>query len=182
MSCDSLIISHIFRVVNFVLWICYNDLVVDNLPSQKELSLCFKYDPLTGYISRGGKKYDNKDRSGYMRVTYRNKQYYIHRIVWKIHQGDIPTSVHIDHINRNKSDNRIENLRIATPKENAKNRNYANGWSSNTSGKTGVQWHKPSQKWWARITVDKKRISLGLYDRIEEAVSARLRAEKIYFI
>jgi hypothetical protein len=165
-----------------VLWICYNDLNIDILPSKKELSSVFTYNASDGSLRRGSKIYKNQDKSGYLRLTYKNKQYYIHRIVWKIHHGYLPLSIHIDHINRDKSDNRIENLRIVTPKENAKNRDYSNGWSNNTSGKTGVHWNSLSKKWWARIKVDNKRINLGLYDNIEDAILARQEAEKIYFI
>lgn len=52
---------------------------------------------------------------------------------------------------------------------------------TNTSGYPGVMWRKDSEKWRAYITVDKKRINLGTYDRIEEALEARKTAEEKYW-
>ena len=60
--------------------------------------------------------------NGYRLVKYNYKQYPIHRIVWIMHYGDIPKGYSIDHKNRNRLDNRIENLRLATAYEQAQNK------------------------------------------------------------
>lgn len=83
-----------------------------------------------------------------------------------------------DHKNRNPLDNRRDNFRPATDAENARNRSLL---STNTSGITGVGWHKGSQTWRARIEVDGKSISLGSFINKKDAILARLCAEAKYF-
>ena len=89
---------------------------------------------------------------------------------------------YIDHINRDKSDNRKNNLRVASISEN--NRNRSKG-KNNSSGFIGISKGKYSKKWgesWrVSIVVNKKRISLGTYHNLEEALKVRLKAEKKYF-
>ena len=85
-----------------------------------------------------------------------------------------------DHENRNSFDNRKENLRLCTAKEN--NRNQNRQWN-NTSGFTGISWNKANSKWEVYIDVDGKRIKLGMFhvDDKNNAIVTRLRAEKEYF-
>ena len=82
-----------------------------------------------------------------------------------------------DHIDRNELNNRRNNLRLATVKENARNGSLR---STNTSGIIGVGWRKRYQKWQAQITVDYKNIHLG-YFADKDAIRARLNAEVKYF-
>lgn len=85
----------------------------------------------------------------------------------------------VDHKNRKKNDNRKENLREANTRKNGMNRDLR---SNNTSGITGVTWHKNYEKWLARINIESnKRINLGYYDNFDDAVIARLKAEKEYY-
>jgi hypothetical protein len=83
-----------------------------------------------------------------------------------------------DHHNRNKLDNRKTNLVKCTTSENNLNKSKQ---SNNTSGFIGVSWHKQFAKWRARVSVNKKEIHLGLFDNIQDAVVARLIAEKKYY-
>lgn len=83
-----------------------------------------------------------------------------------------------DHINRNKLDNRGANLRPCTNQENCRNKSLT---KANTSGFIGVGWHKKLNMWRARISVDNKLIHLGVFETIDDAVRARLRAEKEYY-
>jgi|SRR5699024_1328097 len=83
----------------------------------------------------------------------------------------------VDHINRDKKDNRSENLRLCSQKENARN---ASLHKNNTSGYTGVE-RTPEGKWKARIMVDRKTIHLGHYEYIGDAVKVRREAETKYF-
>lgn len=79
--------------------------------------------------------YVNSD--GYLSVKYKNKSYRVHRIIWAMHRGD--TQLQIDHINRCRSDNRIENLRAVTNKENSQNQlRFRKG---------GVTWDKTNSRW-----------------------------------
>lgn len=82
-----------------------------------------------------------------------------------------------DHNDRNKLNNRRENLIQCTASENMTNRNPQ---SNNTSGIIGVSWHKSRNKWVARINVNRKRINLGEFDDKYSAIRARLFAEKQY--
>lgn len=81
----------------------------------------------------------------------------------------------VDHINRNKLDNRRENLRIVTRKTNSYNLPVC---KRNTSGVRGVSWHKTRGKWRAHIYKDYKQIHLGVFTTFEDAIAARQRAEK----
>lgn len=84
----------------------------------------------------------------------------------------------LDHINRNRLDNRRKNLRFVTQHVNCMNHGLS---SANTSGCSGVKLRKDTKKWSASITVNYKSISLGCYDTKEEAIKARKRGEEIYF-
>lgn len=83
-----------------------------------------------------------------------------------------------DHINRNPLDNRKSNLRKATSLENMKNQSRH---KNNTSGVSGVGWHKGIEKWCARIGVDNKMINLGCFNNKDDAIKARLAAEVLYY-
>lgn len=83
-----------------------------------------------------------------------------------------------DHADRNELNNRKENLRLCTKSENRIN---ANKRSDNTSGFTGVSYHRSDNKWWVRISIDKKETLVGRYDNKEDAIVARLKAEKKYY-
>ena len=84
----------------------------------------------------------------------------------------------VDHINRNKLDNRKSNLRECEQKENTKNMSVK---KNNSSGVSGVSFNKSTGKWRARIMVDRKEISLGHYTSFEQAVKARREGEFKYF-
>lgn len=83
-----------------------------------------------------------------------------------------------DHRDRNELNNRKYNLRIATNQDNARNHNKQR---NNTSGFIGVCFHKTHCTWRAYIMINKKNINLGSFVDKEDAISARLQAEKTYF-
>jgi hypothetical protein len=84
----------------------------------------------------------------------------------------------IDHINHKKYDNRKNNLRLVNKSQNAMNQSMS---SANTSGITGVGWHKTKGKWRAYIKINYKQKELGYYNSFEEAKQARIQAENEYF-
>jgi len=101
---------------------------------------------------------------GYVRVGISGKKYYAHRLVFLYHKGYLPKT--IDHINGDKVDNRIGNLRAVTASQNQHNRKIN---SNSTSGYKGVSYYKHKNKWCARIRLENKRIELGYYKTPEEA-------------
>lgn len=104
------------------------------------------------------------DSHGYLQTKHNGIVYLNHRLIWLMHYGWLPKL--IDHVNGNKTDNRIENLRQATPQQNQHN---AKRRVDNKSGVKGVVWRKDSRKWRADIQVNGKRRSLGCFDSIENA-------------
>lgn len=113
-------------------------------------------------------------KNGY-RLAQVDKEYYlVHRLIWLFHYGYFPEN-HIDHINRNQLDNRIENLREVSSSCNARNTGNSR---SNTSGVKGVSWDKKNQRWSASIRVNYKNIFLGRHLDFCEAACFRLAAEQ----
>ena len=117
------------------------------------------------------------DGGGYMQIRVQSRLYLAHRLAW-LHVYGVWPEDQLDHINRNRSDNRIANLREVTNKQNLQN---AGKYSHNTSGHSGVSWYKRDSKWIAHIRHNQKLIHLGCFATIEEAVAARKAAEKLYW-
>lgn len=105
--------------------------------------------------------------SGYSRLRFKGKSYYVHRIIFLMHHGYMPDVV--DHADHNTTNNRIENLRAADKMTNACNSKIR---TDNTSGVKGVTWSKAAQKWQATIHVNKSALYLGLFDNIQAASDA----------
>ena len=105
--------------------------------------------------------------------VYNNKIGLLHRYIMNPSDDLV-----VDHINHNPLDNRRNNLRICTQQENQFNRSIQ---YNNTSGFTGVSFHKYSNKWMAYIKINKKKKFLGYYNTKEEAAKARRLAEIEYF-
>lgn len=129
----------------------------------------FYYDSETGLLYKRNTKNVSigyKNPKGYIQFTFKSQTFLVHRIIWIYTYGDIPENIEIDHINGNRSDNKIENLRLATKSENIQNSKIR---KDNISKVKGIGWHEQSQKWQARITLNHSRITLGLFSSIEEA-------------
>ncbi len=152
----------------------------DRDPSQERVNEVFEY--------RDGKLYNKNNRggtarkgmesgykdisSGYRRLEIDGKQHRTHRLIWIMHNGDIPKNKFIDHNNRIKTDNRIENLRVVTNQENA----------FNTSAK-GYTWVESRNKYRSLIMVDGVSKHLGYFVKKEDAAQAYLVAkEKLHII
>lgn len=112
------------------------------------------------------------DSLGYREICIDSVKYRLHRIVWLWHHGYLPEHG-LDHINRNRADSRIENLREATQSCNMRNTGNP---SNSTSGIKGVS--RCKQKWRAHIKVGGRTISLGWHHDFPEAVCHRLAAEQ----
>lgn len=153
------------------------------LPSLERLNELFFCNTLTGVITRKINKPRAKAGTvagtnihGYLQtyvdfVPYRN-----HRLVWKFHYKRDPIGI-LDHIDGNRSNNSISNLREATALENARNRHAT---KSNT-GVIGVSWSDHSKRFHADIGYGDRSIHLGQYVKFECAIKARKCAERILF-
>ncbi len=113
---------------------------------------------------------------GYNQVSIYGTRYPSHRIIWAMEYGVWPIG-EIDHIDGNRLNNRLSNLRDVTRTENA--RNMALRFDS-TSGSTGVCWDKNRRKWIAQIRVNRLRINLGRFSDLDDAITARKNAEVRY--
>lgn len=113
------------------------------------------------------------NHDGYLMLVVSKKKVFLHRLAWLAVYGEFPKGF-IDHINKNRSDNRIENLRDATKVENGMNRKLS---SNNKSGFTGVSWSGTHKKWISQISDNKKRILIGYFDDKESAIVARKEKE-----
>jgi hypothetical protein len=107
-------------------------------------------------------------KNKYREIGVNGKVYLAHRLAWVLHYGVWPED-QIDHINNDRADNRIENLREATRTQNNRNKSSAKG---STSKYLGVSWNKKSNKWRAEIRVDGKDYYLGLFTVEEDAARA----------
>ena len=149
---------------------------------QAELKRLFEYNPATGIFLRlvtasnnamAGTEPGSLSADGYRRVQIQGASYSAHRLAWLYTHGRWPNG-QIDHINGDKSDNRLENLREVSNAENGRNTKRR---STNTSGTMGVHWDKAAGKWRARIDVDGATKHLGLFENKQDAIDTRKAAE-----
>ncbi|ABA79156.1 HNH endonuclease [Rhodobacter sphaeroides] len=140
------------------------------LPSQERLNEVFKYDSETGYLIRKGQSGHAGciNKRGYWQVYCDGVLYYAHRLIWKMHYGDIPKGMTIDHISGDPSDNRLSNIRLARVEENNLNRKI---YASNKSGYAGI--FKSGNKFVASIGRGGVNHYLGRFDDIETAIAVR---------
>lgn len=148
------------------------------LPALEELREEFSYDPTTGIIYRlkphrnlpANRPVTTVDKNGYVQMTYKKISIRGHRLAWYLYTGKDPGELHIDHINGNRADNRISNLRLVTNKQNTLNK----GDQPNKTGVKGV--YKNSSGFYAQISLDGKNYHLGSCKTIEEANILRMQA------
>jgi len=154
--------------------------------TEQQLKQILSYDPDTGewtwLIStspkaQAGQKAGCINKQGRRQIAIEGKTYKSYRLAFLYMTGKWPDRW-VDHINKDTSDDRWFNLRLATPKQNAMNRTTH---LNNSSGKKGVCWHKHYEKWWAYIMLNGYNKNLGFFDRIDDAILARKQAEVIYF-
>jgi hypothetical protein len=110
--------------------------------------------------------------SGYRSGRFGGKTLLGHRVAWALFYGAWPRG-HIDHINGDRADNRISNLRDVDHETNLRNMKRS---KKNTTGHVGV--YRVGSKWTAQISVHHKSRHLGTFDKFEDAVLARLAAER----
>jgi hypothetical protein len=140
----------------------------------KQLAAVLDYNAETGLLTwkedrskrvKAGMVAGSKHNKGYITLEYDTVPYLAHRVAWLLHYREWPSHF-IDHEDLDRANNRIHNLRLATRAGNSQNHPLR---QDNSSGVKGVNWHQKSGKWSARIQVDNQRISLGYYERLEDA-------------
>ena len=149
--------------------------------NQAKLKELLDYNPDTGVFTRRMANNRTKpagvlNHDGYVIFYIGNRRYLAHRLAWLYVNGEMPV-LEIDHINRDKADNRIANLRQVTRSEQCQNKDIQ---SNNTSGVIGVSWHKTKQKWGAHIKLMNVQRHLGFYPDKESAIFARKQAEQMH--
>lgn len=144
--------------------------------SQEKLKDLLTYDPETGiftwnisprYGIENGTVAGSLDALGYVIIVIKRKQYKAHRLAWLYMTGSFP-EIHIDHINREKDDNRFSNLRKANPSENNWNVGIR---KDNKSGYKGVCFIPEMNKFMVQIAVNNVQHYLGCFDDAEVAAS-----------
>ncbi len=129
----------------------------------------YTYDVETGKIyNRFNKEIIGKSIYGYSIINYKKKQSFGHHFAWYMTYNNVDFK-QLDHINKNRSDNRICNLRIVTNQKN----------QFNTNAK-GYYWNKECNKFHSRICINRKIISLGYFNTEQEANQAYLIAKEKY--
>ena len=152
--------------------------------NQSRLKELFDYSPTTGFLTRKvkmgpgavGSIAGTVIRRRYRQVMVDGKCYLGHRLAWLYVHGEFPSG-EVDHVNGNRDDNRIENLRVVDRQGNSRNMKIR---SDNSSGAVGVAWNKARGMWRARIGVNNQDIILGYFDDLDEAITARSEASKKY--
>jgi HNH endonuclease len=120
-----------------------------------------------------GIRINGSTHKGYISTTVLQINFKLHRIAWAIYYGEWPNG-QIDHINHDRANNSIANLRVVS---NAINQRNGGMRSDNSSGVCGVAWNPDRNKWRARITVDGAIKNLGCFTDINDAITARKNAE-----
>jgi len=173
------------------------------IPTRERAQQYFAYDQLTGvltlkqrdqrefsparytsHMKNVGLPCSSKNQDGYVKVHMDGLYYSAHRIIWLMMTGEWVKypDYEIDHLNRDRADNRWANLRKVTKSENQRN---AGARCNNTSGIHGVNW-KPKYNskegdglWVARIWNGPRHVYLGAFKTLQEAAIARKAAERV---
>jgi hypothetical protein len=151
----------------------------------EKIKALLAYNPDTGFFvwrvnrkgsAKAGMKAGWRHGAGYVAIRVDANEYLAHRLAWVLHHGSLSVDDQIDHINGDRSDNRICNLRIASHFENCWN---SKARSHSKSGIKGVR--KCGAKWHVRIRHNHKTYWLGSYETPEEAKQAYDNAAIKYF-
>jgi hypothetical protein len=145
------------------------------LPPLDVLRVRLNYDPSTGEVTyrvsvsrrKAGEPAGTKNKRGYSSIVINGNHFLLHRIVYSLYHQEVlqPDDI-IDHIDRNPENNKIDNLRKVSKSQNSFNKKKDN---RNTSGHTGICWHKGAQRWAVKVG----RTHIGKYKTLEEAIEIR---------
>jgi hypothetical protein len=154
--------------------------------TQERLQELFNYNSDTGIVTTKlvrpgsnsfiGKPVGTVTPNRYLCVRVDNRNYQLHTLIWLLTHGKFPNE-DIDHIDGNRRNNILSNLRAVSRQDNLKN---IAKHRDNTSGILGVSWDKTRNKWKASIYANGKQILLGRYTSKEEASIVRKKADILY--
>lgn len=129
--------------------------------------MSFHYDKDTGVLLKNGKEVTTTNTNGYRVVRFNGRVVYVHRLAWFLEHGDWPKA--LDHIDGDRLNNALSNLRLATAAQNAQN----------MIGKVkGAHYHKHSGRYRSSIMTNGKSKHLGFFSTAEEAAAAYLAAKR----
>jgi len=134
--------------------------------------MTLKTRPIKGGNTAVGDVLGSPHSAGYIQLRLDGRPYLLHRLAWFYMHGEWP--VNIDHINHNRQDNRLVNLRSVSRAENQKNQKKR---VDNLSGLTGVRWCNSRQKWVAHIRENNRYQVLGRFNNLFDAACARKSME-----
>jgi len=143
--------------------------------SRETLMSLFDYDPLTGIVTRrtarsnrpAGEVVGSIDGKGYLHVSVGKRFIRLHRLAWFMYFGTLPAA--LDHINGDRRDNRLTNLRPCNQHQNSGNTGLSR---HNTSGVKGVSYNNRTHFWHAQIKINGKQTYLGRFTTKDEAALA----------
>lgn len=126
-------------------------------------------------VRAGDEAHGSRDSNGYIVLGCNGRIYTAHRLAWFFNHGEFP-ELHIDHIDHNRTNNSISNLRMVQRDENHRNKTLN---KRNSSGKSDV-WHDRNRNnWMVRICLRGKRVTVGRFKEKQDAVNARWIAETL---
>jgi hypothetical protein len=128
----------------------------------------YRYDNGKLFDRKTGRRAGSLSKKGYVNVWFEGKIYRVHRVVMALHLGGDISDRFVDHINGDRADNRIENLRLVDYKTNNRNVSIL---KNNKSGHSGVCWNKAKKKWRVQIKVGGKAHFIGLFVKKEDAIA-----------
>ena len=160
------------------------------LPPLEELKEYLDYNPDTGIITwkkakqgirvgQVGGAISSDNRKSRMQIYFNCTCYMLHRVAYYIYHGVDPLEKMVDHKHNPKTNNKIDNLRLANNSQNQMHRVNLN--RNNTSGVIGVYWNKKAKKWYSKIYYHSSQKHLGYFINKEDAIKARREAEIKYF-
>ena len=150
------------------------------LPSYEALNENFRYNKYTGELKNWnlGHIVTTEDSGGYLVVRFQGKDLRVHRICYYLETKTDPLELQVDHIDRNRKNNKFSNLRLLN---NAQQQLNTKERKDNKSGRKGVFFDKKGMKWRAYIAINKERIWLYRGDSWDQAVKERIKAEQEYY-
>lgn len=152
--------------------------------THNELKTVLSYNADTGcfrwLVRKNGQRavVGHVNAEGYLDICIKQRTYRAHRLAWFYAYGEWPPhGMYIDHVNGDRADNRLSNLRLATHAQNLQNCKVKR---NSSSGLKGVYWHKRRKKWRSRIRVNGHVLVLGFFSTKEEAHKAYCDAARLH--